>query len=436
MIDLNEFAGRRQQLMRNLGLGAIAILSAAPEALRNGDAHYPYRQNSDFYYLTGFAEPEAIAVLIPGRIEGEFILFNRPRDAAQETWNGRRAGQEGACKHYGADAAYPIDEFVDRLPELLIGCHQVCYKIGTHQILDQQIVTAVNNLSQRLRAGLTAPLAFVNIEHYIHEMRLFKSTAEIGLMRKAAEISVSAHKRAMQICNPGVYEYQLEAELLHEFYRQGSRAPAYNSIVGSGENSCILHYNENNAQIKDGDLVLIDAGCEYENYASDITRTFPANGRFNSEQRAIYEIVLRAQLAAIAAVKPGVDWQLMQEICARIITEGLLEIGLLKGELEDLITQKAYLPFYMHRSGHWLGLDVHDVGNYGVNGKWRKLEPGMVFTVEPGIYIAADNPNIDKKWWNIGVRIEDDVLVTANGYEVLTDALPRTVSDIEILMAK
>lgn len=436
IIQLNEFAQRRQQLMKNMGPGSVAIVSAAPEYLRNGDAHYSYRQNSNFYYLTGFSEPEAVLVLIPERAQGETILFNRVRDPAQELWTGRRAGQEGACKNYGADEAYPISEFVNKLPELLTGCHRVCYPFGLHELLDKQIMGVVNNLRQRQRKGVVTPLGFVNLEHLVDEMRLFKSVAEIAAMRKAAEISVQAHKSAMQICKPGMIEYELEAEILREFYRQGSRAPAYTSIVGSGENSCILHYNDNNAEIKNGDLVLIDAGCEYEYYASDITRTFPANGRFSVEQRAVYEIVLRAQLAAIAAIKPGASWDLPQEICVRIITEGLVEIGLLKGKVEDLIAQKAYFQFYMHGSGHWLGMDVHDVGSYVADGTWRKFEAGMTFTVEPGIYIAPNIPNVDKKWWNIGVRIEDDVLVTSNGCEVLSQALPKTVADIEALMAK
>lgn len=399
IIQASEFAQRRQELLKKIGQDAVAIISAAPEVSRNGDSHYFYRQNSNFHYLTGFSEPEAVAVLIPGRPQGEYILFNRERDPAKEIWTGRRAGQEGACQIYGADEAYPIAEFEKKLPELLRDRKQT------------------------------------KIEDFIHEMRLFKSDAEVAAMRKAAEISVLAHQRAMQACKPGMFEYELEAEMMYEFYRHGSRYPAYTSIVGTGENSCVLHYNDNNMQIKNGDLVLIDAGCEYENYASDITRTFPANGRFTAEQKAVYEIVLRAQQAAIAAIKPAMRWDLPQEICVRIITEGLLDVGILQGNIDDLIAQKKYFQFYMHRSGHWLGLDVHDVGSYAVNGSVRNVEPGMTFTVEPGIYIAPNSPGVDKKWWNIGVRIEDDVLVTENGCDVLSAALPKAVSDIETLMS-
>lgn len=399
IIQASEFAQRRQQLLKKMGQDAIAIITAAPEVSRNGDSHYLYRQNSDFYYLTGFTEPEAIAVLIPGRAEGEYVLFNRMRDPAKEIWTGRRAGQEAAREIYGADEAYPTAEFEKKLPGLLRNRKQI------------------------------------KVEDLIHEMRLFKSDAEAAAMRKAAEISVLAHQRAMRSCKPGMFEYELEAEIMYEFYRFGSRYPAYTSIVGTGENSCVLHYNDNNMQIKAGDLVLIDAGCEYENYASDITRTFPANGRFTAEQKAIYEIVLRAQQAAIAAIKPGMRWDVPQEICVRTITEGLVDVGILQGSVDDLIAQKKYFQFYMHRSGHWLGLDVHDAGSYAVNGNVRKVESGMTFTVEPGIYIAPNSLGIDKKWWSIGVRIEDDVLVTANGCDVLSGALPKTVSDIESLMS-
>lgn len=400
IISPDEFVRRRQQLMQHMGPNTIAVISAAPECLRNGDAHYPYRQNSHFYYLTGFNEPEAVLVLMPGREQGETILFNRKREPAKEIWTGPRMGQLDAPARLGIDVAYPIDEY------------------------ESVLATLRQNRLQ------------ITIEPLLSEMRLFKSPAEIAAMRKAAKISVQAHQQAMQVCKPGMFEYELEAEILHTCYRQGSRAQAYNAIVGSGENSCVLHYDSNNCQIKNGDLVLIDAGCEYENYASDITRTFPVNGKFSAEQRAIYEIVLCAQLAAIAAVKPGVAWQTFQTICARVITEGLVELGLLQGKVEDLIAQRAYVPFYMHSSGHWLGLDVHDVGNYVIENSFRKLEPNMVFTIEPGIYIAPHTPNVDPKWWNIGVRIEDDVLVTADGCEVLSQALPKTVADIEALMTK
>jgi len=431
---LAEFKNRRQRLMQNISQDAIAIIAAAPEYLRNGDSHYPYRQNSDFFYLTGFPEPEAIAVLIPK--ENKFVLFNRPRDPAQETWTGRRAGQAGACEEYGADEAYSINEFKSKLLGYLSNCKQVCIAVGENVMLDTTITEEIKVIRDRARTGIEPPLAIVDLKHHLQEMRLFKSPLEIEWMRKAAEISAQAHIVAMQNCRPGIYEYELEAHLQYEFYRQGSRFPAYTSIVGGGENTCILHYNENNAKLQSGDLVLIDAGCEYQHYASDITRTFPVNGRFTLEQQAIYEIVLQAQVAAINAVKPGVRWDVMQEICARIITEGLVAVGILKGSIDELIAKNAYFEFYMHRSGHWLGMDVHDVGAYKVNGMSRQLDPGMVFTVEPGIYIAANNPNIDKKWWNIGVRIEDDVLVTEKGCEVLSAKAPKQIADIEALMVK
>jgi Xaa-Pro aminopeptidase len=436
MFSKNEFIQRRQQLMGKLGKNAIAIIASAPEAIRNGDGHYLYRQDSDFYYLTGFSEPEAIAVLIPGRSEGEFILFNRKRDPAQEVWTGRRAGQVGAKETYAADEAYPIDTFAAKLPEFLLGCERIGYCIGRHPHLDEQLLNTINALHSKVRMGIVVPREFMNLEQFLHPMRQVKSATELDCMRKAASISCRAHERAMEICKPGLFEYQLEAELIHEFYRNGSRAPAYNSIVAAGENACILHYEENNALIKDGDLILIDAGCEYSNYSSDITRTFPANGRFSPAQKAIYELVLKAQLACIAKVKPGETLDNIHQTTLQILTEGLVELGLLKGTVDELLEQKAYFPFYMHRTSHWLGLDTHDAGLYKKNGEWIKLAPGMVITIEPGLYIAPDNQTVDEKWRGIGVRIEDDVLVTEAGCEVLTAAVPKTVAEIEALVGR
>lgn len=436
MNNLAEFAQRRQHLMAKMGKNTIAIIAAAPECLRNADSDYLYRQNSDFYYLTGFCEPEAILVLLPGRAEGETIMFNRVRDLAQETWHGRRAGQEGVVNHYGVDAAYPIAEFSNQLPDLLLGREKICYAIGRQEELDRQLIGALNQLRSRVRMGIIVPSEFVNLEQWLHRQRQIKSDHEIQLLRKAAEISAQAHIRAMQACKAGLYEYSLVAELQYEFTRNGSAAPAYNYIVGSGENSCILHYNENNALLKEGDLVLIDAGCEYQYYAADITRTFPVNGRFSVEQRAIYEIVLAAQLASIAEARPGSTLEKVHMASVRVLVAGLVQLGILQGNVDELIEQKAYFPFYMHRTGHWLGLDVHDAGSYKIDGEWCVLEPGMVHTIEPGIYIAANTPGVEKKWWNIGVRIEDDVLITKQGCEILSVAAPKTVAEIEALMAQ
>ncbi len=434
MITQQEYAQRRNALIDKIGKNAIAILPAAPEYFRNGDNHYKFRQNSDFYYLTGFSEPEAVAIFIPGHENGEYLLFNRPRDAFSEIWYGRRAGQQGAVKNYGANHAYQISEFFEKIPELLLNRDTLYLAIGRNPEFDEQILNAINTLRTKVRSGVGAPINIINCEIILHEMRLKKSAAEIETMRKAAQISVAAHIRAMQICKPGMYEYQLEAEMLHEFFKQGCRSVAYDPIIGGGENTCILHYHENNTELKNGDLVLIDAGGEYQNYSSDITRTFPVNGKFSTEQKAIYEIVLSAQLAGIKQVHPGNPWPKIQQTMIQIITEGLVKLGILKGSVNDLIESKTYQTFYMHNSGHWLGLDTHDVGAYQINGKWRELAPGMVLTVEPGIYIAANTPNVDPRWWNVGVRIEDDVLVTKDGNDVLSAGLPKEIAEIESLM--
>lgn len=436
MIKMTEFARRRKALMQKTGPDSIVILSAAPSLARNHYHEYPYRQNSDFYYLTGFKEPEAILVLAPKRKAGEFILFNRVRDREKEIWDGYRAGQEGACKEFGADEAFSIQDFEKKLPELLSGREKIHCVLGASAAFDQIILNAMNTVRGQVRSGVEAPTAILDIRPTLHEMRLIKSPAEIDLMRQAAEISANAHIRAMQTCKPGLYEYHLEAELTYEFQRHGARSHAYTPIIGSGANTCILHYVTNEEKIKNGDMVLIDAGAEYNYYASDVTRTFPANGKFTEEQRAIYEIVLAAQLAGIKAVKPGTLWNQIDDVVIKVITQGLMDIGLLKGKLNDLIEKQAYFPFYMHRSGHWIGLDTHDAGRYKINNKWRKLEPGMVRTVEPGIYISADIPGVPKRWHNIGIRIEDDVVVTNNGHEILSQAAPKTVADIETLMAK
>lgn len=433
-IESKEFARRRQQLMKDMGSNSIAIIPSAQEVIRNHDVHYPFRQDSDFYYLTGFDEPNAVAVLAPGREHGEYVLFCRDRDPARELWDGLRAGTEGACLLYNADDAFPTADIDDILPGLIEGKERVYYAMGKQPEFDAQVMVWINAIRANMRSGFQPPGEFVDLDHLLHDLRLYKSAAEIKVMLHAANISAKAHKRAMQFSKPGVFEYQLEAEILHEFGMAGARLSAYSSIVGGGKNACILHYVNNSDVLINGDLVLIDAGCEFDYYASDITRTFPVNGVFSTEQKLIYQIVLDAQLAAIDVIKPGNHWNEPHDITVKVITQGLIDVGLLKGECDVLIASEAYKPFYMHRAGHWLGMDVHDVGDYKVGGVWRMLEPGMVLTVEPGIYIAKDNMTVDAKWRGIGVRIEDDVVVTKEGCKVLTANVPKTVADIEELM--
>ncbi|MDT8383698.1 MAG: Xaa-Pro aminopeptidase [Gammaproteobacteria bacterium] len=437
-ITRTEFARRRKRLMQMMGKASVAILPAAPNRMRNRDAEYPYRQDSDFYYLSGFNEPEAVLVLIPKRKHGEVILFCRERDPQMETWHGRRAGLEGAMEFYGADDAFPITDIDDILPGLLESSERVYYAMGRDTQFDQHVTGWVNQLREQSRAGVHPPQEFVDLDHLLHDMRLYKSPAEIAAMRKAAIVSAQAHVRAMQQCRPGKREYEIEAEFQHHF-KQHNMVNAYTPIVGGGENGCILHYTENSAELKDGDLLLIDAGAENQLYAADITRTFPVNGRFSPEQRAVYEVVLEAQLAAIDKVRPGNHWNDPHEAAVRVLTRGLLSLGLLKGNLRSLIKEQAYRTFYMHRTGHWLGLDVHDVGDYKVGEAWRELEPGMVLTVEPGLYIApgckVGRRSVAKKWQGIGIRIEDDILVTREGCEVLSKDAPKAIADIERLMA-
>jgi len=421
--------------MQAMGHDSIAILPASPVKLRNRDVEYPYRPDSDFYYLTGFPEADAVMVLLPGRRSAEYLLFCRSHDPATALWNGPMAGLEGACNIYGADDAFPIDDIDDILPGLLEDRKKIFYTMGSHPEFDAHLTEWLNHVRGKSRSGVTTPEEIVVLEHFIHEMRLFKDRGEISAMRQAARISAQAHCRAMHSCRPGMMEYQLEAELLHEFISHGCREPAYPSIVGGGNNGCVLHYTTNNAELHDGDLVLIDAGAEFQGYAGDVTRTFPVNGRFNPIQKALYELVLKAQLAAIDKVRPGNHWNDPHQAAVRVLTRGLIKLGLLKGEYRDLIKDEGYRRFYMHRTGHWLGMDVHDVGDYKIDGVWRLLEPGMVLTVEPGVYIPAGSRGVAKKWWGTGIRIEDDVLVTRDGCEVLSRAAPKFVADIEALMA-
>ena len=430
-----EFARRRRELIRMMGHGSIAIVPAAHERIRNRDSHYPFRQDSDFHYLSGFPEPDAVLVLVPGRRQAEYILFCRERDPLMETWNGRRAGPEGATREYGADDAFPISDIDDILPGLLENRERVFYTMGNYTEFDQRVIGWVNGLRAQAKSGMHTPEEFVSLEHLLHDMRLYKSKAELTLMRHAAAISVRAHERAMRACRAGMNEAELEAEYLYEFRRHGG-VPAYNPIVGGGANSCILHYVENNKPLRDGELVLIDAACEYQCYATDVTRTFPVNGHYTAEQRAIYELVLKAQLAAIDKMRAGNHWNRPHEEAIKVLTAGLVKLGLLKGSVSKLIKDETYKKFYMHRTGHWLGLDVHDVGDYKVGDEWRELEPGMVMTAEPGIYITEGTRGVNKRWWNIGVRIEDDVLVTRGEPEVLSAALVKQPDEIEAYMQR
>jgi len=435
-IAKSEYARRRKALMAQMEPNSIAILPAAPMYIRNRDVEHVYRQDSDFQYLTGFPEPEAVMALIPGREHGEYVLFCRERDPERELWDGLRAGQDGAIATFGADDAFPIGDIDDILPGLIEGRDRVYYALGANQEFDRRLMDWINVIRSKARQGAQPPNEFVALDHLLHDLRLYKSAGEVKVMRYAAEVSAGAHIRAMQACRPGLYEFHLEAELEYAFRLGGAKMPAYGSIVATGRNACILHYRENDAQIKDGDLILIDAGCEIDCYASDITRTFPASGTFSPEQKAIYQLVLDANMAAFDYIAPGRHWNEAHEATVRVITAGLVELGLLKGDVDELIEREAYKAFYMHRAGHWLGMDVHDVGEYRVGGEWRVLEPGMAMTVEPGIYIAPDNTDVPKKWRGIGVRIEDDVVVTKTGCEVLTNGVPKTVAEIEALMAE
>ncbi|NEX21300.1 Xaa-Pro aminopeptidase [Thiorhodococcus mannitoliphagus] len=429
-----EYKSRRRALAKQIGEGGLAILPAAREAIRNRDVHYPFRQDSDFSYLTGFLEPDAFAVIAPKRKEGEFILFCRPRDEAREQWDGSRLGVEGAIAQLGADEAYPLSDLDEVMPTLIDGHARLYFPIGADPALDARVLGWVNQVRAKSRAGARAPDTFVTIEAVVHEQRLRKSEAEAGVMRRAARISAEAHCRLMSVCKPGMREYDLEAEFDHACAVRGARHLAYPSIVGGGKNACVLHYTENAARLEEGDLVLIDAGCELDGYASDITRTFPVNGRFTPPQRALYDLVLKAQLAAINKLRPGVCWNEPHDAAVRVLTKGLVALGVLAGKLGKLVKDEAYKPFYMHRTGHWLGMDVHDVGAYKGASGWRELEPGMVLTVEPGLYMPSTDA-VPEAYRGIGIRIEDDVLITDKGHEVLSAAVPKDAEEIEALMA-
>jgi Xaa-Pro aminopeptidase len=429
-----EYVRRRRELSALMDEDCIAIVPGAKLKIRNGDVKYPFRQNSDFHYLTGFDEPDAVFVLIPGREHGEALLFCSERDKEHERWHGHITGPERAMQFFGMDDAFPISDIDEILPGLMEGQSKLYYSMGFDRDFDIQVIDWVKKNSQSDHLGAKPSGEFVQLDHYLHELRLFKSAAEIALMKLAADATVKGHRRIMQKTQPGMMEYELEAELIHEFSINGARDCAYPVIVGGGANACVLHYVSNNDVLADGDLVLVDAGGEYEGYACDLTRTFPVNGRFSDSQTRVYEVVLRAQEAAIAAVRPGNTWNDPHEAAINELSKGLVILGVLSGNLDNLISQEAYLPYCMTKTGHWLGLDVHDVGDYKVNGQWRVFEEGMVTTIEPGVYFNQNMMEVPKEYRGIGVRIEDDVLVTKSGNEVLTVQVPRTVGEIETLM--
>ncbi len=434
MIKPAEFARRRKQLMRMADQDAILVLPSAPARVRSHDTHYPYRQDSDFWYLSGFPEPEAVLVLVPGRKHGETLLFCRERNPEREAWDGPRAGPEGAVERYGCDDAYPIADLDEILPGLLEGRSRVYYHFGRDTEFDLKLIGWVNRVRAQVRHGAQPPHEFLELGHLLHELRLFKSPAELKLMRQSARIACEAQLAAMRATRVGGREYEVEAALQYT-YRRNDAVAAYEPIVGAGANGCVLHYRDNNALLADGDLLLCDAGAEYANYASDITRTWPVNGRYSAEQRALYDVVLAAQKAALAKARPGQPWIAGHEAAVATLTEGLLSLGLLKGTLKTALATESYKKFYMHKTGHWLGLDVHDVGEYKLAGDFRELEPGMVFTIEPGLYIAPGTKGVPAKWQGIGIRIEDDVLVTPDGHEVLTEAVPREAEAVEAVLA-
>lgn len=430
----SEFKRRRRTLMKQIGKGNVALISSASSQTRNRDVEFPFRQDSDFYYLTGFNETNSLAVFIPGREQGEYILFCKEFDEKKALWEGAHAGLEGATEYFEADDSFPIDDIDDILPGLLENKGKVFYPMGRDSDFDHQLLEWIGHLKKQSRNGVNAPGELVALEHTLHEMRLLKSVAELEFIRKAAEISCKAHRRAMQQCKAGLYEYWIEAEIVHEFMQEGLRYVAYPSIVAGGKNACVLHYVENKDKLKQGDLLLIDAGAECGHYAADITRTFPVSGVFNPAQKQLYQLVLDAQYAAIEQIQPGYSWNKAHDVSVEVLTKGLVKLGLLKGRVSKLIKDEKYKQFYMHRIGHWLGMDVHDVGDYKIDDEWRLLEPGMVLTVEPGLYIPVNCETVDEKWRGIGIRIEDDILVTKQGHEVLTNMAPKEIDEIEHLM--
>ena len=432
-MDISTFSDRRTRLLAAMGEG-VAVIPTAAEKLRNRDSHYPYRADSYFHYLSAFPEPEAVLVLIAGE-EPRSLLFCRDKDVERETWDGFRYGPEAACERFGFDAAHSIKTLDEKLVELLANQPRLWFSLGHDAGWDARLTQALNAVRAQTRTGARAPAEIRDVRCAIDAMRLIKEPQEIDVMRRAADISAAAHRRAMRAAAPGKFEYQIEAELLHEFRAGGSQSPAYTSIVAGGANACILHYVDNSRCLKDGDMLLIDAGCELDGYASDITRSFPVNGRFSGPQADIYDLVLDAQAAAIAAIRPGADFNEPHAQALKVLVQGLVDLGLLHGAVDGIIESEAYKRFYMHRTSHWLGLDVHDAGEYKQGGQWLALQPGMVLTIEPGCYIraAADVP---PAFHDIGVRIEDDALVTDDGCDILSREAPKTIADIEALMAE
>ena len=431
MTDFSSYAARRSRLAASMVRG-IAVVQTAPEVARNADTHYPYRHGSHFYYLTGFEEPEAVVVVVAGE-RPQSILFCREKNPEREIWDGFRHGPEAARDKFGFDAAYPIAQLDEKLVELMGNQPALYTLLGADPAWDARMLELRRRVQEKVRAGITAPDDVRDVRAVLDDMRLIKDDHELAVMRRAADISAAAHARAMRAARPGMREYQVEAELLHEFRRHGAQSPAYPSIVAGGGNACVLHYVNNNAVLNDGDLLLIDAACELDGYAADITRTFPVNGKFSAAQRDVYEMVLAAQAAAIGVSAPGRHWNEPHEAALRVIAQGLIDLKLCSGSVDAVLERESYKRYYMHRTGHWLGMDVHDVGAYKLQGEWRVLAPGMTYTVEPGCYIRRAE-DVPPALWNIGIRIEDNVVITAGGCEVLTDAAPKTVTAIEELM--
>ncbi len=428
----SEFEARRRAVMDAMGEDGVAIFVATPERNRSHDTSYAYRPSSDILYLSGFREPETVIVLAPGHADGDFAMFVPARDPLYELWEGRRAGPEGARAQYGADAAYTIGELDEVLPKYLEGRNTLYYTLGKDRAFDERVTGWINKLRHRRGAPPAAPANLVDARDIVHELRLFKSEAELGLMRRAGEISAEAHKLAMAACRPGMMEYELQALIEYHFRRNGGEYPAYTSIVGTGANATILHYVENRDRLEEGQVVLIDAGCEWNFYAGDITRSFPVSGKFSAAQRDVYQMILDAQIAAIEDIRPGLAYNMIQENTVRRLTEGMVQLGILSGSVDELIETNAYKKYYPHGTGHWLGIDVHDVGSYyGPDGKHRKLEPGMVLTIEPGLYIPHDDQSVPAELRGLGIRIEDNIVVTATGYENMTSSCPKEVADLE-----
>ncbi|WP_028114259.1 Xaa-Pro aminopeptidase [Ferrimonas kyonanensis] len=432
-MEIKDFVAHRQQLLQALPQGSVALLFAAQERTRSNDTEYHFRQNSDFFYLTGFNEPDAVLMLRPGQ-SPESVLFVRPTDKMAEIWHGRRLGVDAAPGELAVDQAYDIGQLAELLPDLVNGSDTLGYLPGQCARGDAVVAELLTTLRGGSRRGLKSPSQMLDLRPQLHEMRLHKSEAEVAVMAQAGEISAKAHIRAMQSCRPGMFEYQLEAEIAHHCAMLGARFMAYNTIVGSGDNACILHYTENEAPMGDGELVLIDAGCEYQGYAADITRTFPANGRFSDDQKALYSLVLEAEKAAIEMIKPGVSIKEANHRVLQIMVGGLVALGIMEGDVDTLIADEAYKAYYMHGLGHWIGIDVHDVGDYHSPDRSRPLEPGMVLTIEPGLYIGPD-AEVDPRWRGIGIRVEDDVLVTEDGHRVLTASVAKEIDEIEAIMA-